>query len=325
MKAIVYQQYGPPEVLHVAEVEKPTPTAEDVLIRVRAVEATKTDCEFRSFKLPVKWTWLPLRLATGITKPRQPILGMYFAGEIETVGSAVTSYKPGDTIFGCTGFDRGAYAEYVCLPESATLVPMPHNMSFAEAAAIPLGALNALHYMRRANIQPGEQVLITGAGGSIGNYAVQIAKAFGAEVTGVDGPHKRAMVMKLGADHYIDYTKTDFLQMDQSYDVIFDMVTSTPYSKCLQRLNPNGRYLLGNPRFFKMLRSAITTRFTDKTVLFAFAGETEAELHALKEMIEAGQLVAPLDGVYTMTQAAEAHHRVETEQRVGVVVLQIGD
>ena len=190
MKAIVYTKYGSPDVLHMKEVEKPTPKDNEVLIKVHAAEATKGDCEMRSFNFPVKWFWLPLRIALGLIKPKRQILGGYFAGEVESVGKDVSKFKKGDQIFGSTKLQLGAYGEYLCLPDSHTLVSKPNNMSFEEAAAVPLGGLNALHFMRRANIQKGEKVLIIGAGGSIGFFAVQIAKSMGAEVTAVDSTIK---------------------------------------------------------------------------------------------------------------------------------------
>ena len=210
MRAIIYTEYGPPEVLQLQEVTKPTPKDNEILIKVMAAEATKGDCELRSFNFPVKWFWLALRLAWGVSKPKKQILGGYFAGEVEEVGKDVTKYKAGDQIFGSTGLHMGAYGEYVCLTESHTMVLKPNNTSFAEAAAVPLGGFNALHYMRRANIRSGEKVLIIGAGGSIGVYAVQIAKAKGAEVTAIDSSIKEEMLKEIGADYFIDYKKEDF-------------------------------------------------------------------------------------------------------------------
>ena len=207
MKAIIYTEYGPPEVLQLQEVAKPVPKDNEILIKVMAAEATKGDCELRCFNFPVKWFWLPLRLAWGAFKPRKPILGGYFAGEVESVGKEVTKLKAGDEIFGSTGLHMGAYGEYLCLTASHTLAQKPHNASFVEAAAVPLGGFNALHYMRKANIQQGEKVLIIGAGGSIGVYGVQIAKSIGAEVTAVDSGIKEEMLKQIGADHFIDYIK----------------------------------------------------------------------------------------------------------------------
>jgi len=324
MKAIVYTKYGAPDVLRIKEIEKPIPEDDEVLIRIHAAEATKADCELRSFNFAVKWFWLPLRVAIGVTKPKKQVLGGYFAGEVETVGKDVLKFKKGDQVFGATRLLFGAYGEYVCLPANYTIVPKPHNMSFEEAAAAPLGGLNALHFLRKANIRNGEKVLVNGAGGSIGTYAVQIAKAMGAEVTAVDSTIKEEMLRRIGADHFFDYNKEDFTKSGQTYDVIFNMVARSSYSKCVNSLNPKGRYLIGNPRISDMLRSVLTSKLTDKTAIFVFAGEKEEELLALKEMIEAGKIKSIVDKIYPPEQAAEAHRRVETEQRLGIVVISMG-
>ncbi|MGI9326326.1 MAG: NAD(P)-dependent alcohol dehydrogenase [Pseudomonadales bacterium] len=324
MKAITYSAYGPAEVLQLEEVEKPVPKNNELLIRVRAAEATKADCEMRSFNFSVKWFWLPLRIAHGLSKPRRQILGNYFSGEITSLGQDVTDFSVGDLVFGAAGLRLGAYGEYLTLPANSTLVVKPSTMSFAEAAAVPLGGLNALHFMRCANIQVGEKVLINGAGGSIGAHAVQIAKSMGADVTAVDSSIKEDLLRYIGTDHFIDYTKEAFLSSDRTYDVIFDMVPGSSYTACINALNPNGRYLCGNPRLSVMLRSMITTWFTDKTATFAFARETTEELCALKEMIEARKIVPIVDRVFPREQAADAHRRVETEQRRGAIVIEIG-
>jgi NADPH:quinone reductase-like Zn-dependent oxidoreductase len=292
---------------------------------VRAAEATKADVEMRSFRFAVKWFWLPLRIAFGITKPRRKILGGYFSGEIESLGKDVTQFSIGDQVFGAAALRLGAYGEYVALPESYAIVAKPGNMSFAEAAAVPLGGLNALHFMRLAEIQEGDAVLINGAGASIGLHAVQIAKSMGANVTAVDSAIKEEMLRRMGADHFIDYMKEDFAAMGRTYDVIFDMVAGSSYTDCIRILNPNGRYLSGNPRLSVMLRSILTTRFTDKSARFAFAAETKADLLTLKEMIEEGQIKPIVDKVYPMEKASDAHRRVETEQRTGAIVIAIGD
>jgi len=321
MRAIVYEKYGVPEVLQIKEIPKPEPGANEVLIKVHAVEATKADCELRSFRFAVKWFWLPLRIAMGLTRPKNQVLGGYFAGEIESVGKEVSRFKMGDQVFGSTQLRMGAYAEYLCLPDSYTIVPMPQNNSFEEVAAVPLGGLNALHFLRKANIRNGDKILINGAGGSIGTFGVQIARVMGAEVTAVDSTIKEEMLRRIGADHFIDYSTENFSKNGQSYDVIFDMVARSSYSACIKSLNPKGRYLKGNPRISDMLRSILTSWFTDKTAIFAFAGEKEEELLALKEMIEAGKIKPVVDKIYPIDQAAEAHRRVETEQRLGIVVI----
>lgn len=325
MKAVVYRKYGGPEVLQIQDIEIPKPKPNEVIIKVYAVEATKSDCEMRSFKYAVKWFWLPLRLALGIFKPRRHVLGGYFAGEVELVGKNVTKFNKGDQVFGCSGINMGCYAEYVALADTCTIVPKPSNMSFEEAAAVPLGGLNALHFLRKANIQKGDKVLINGAGGSIGTFAVMIAKSMGGKVTAVDSGIKETMLRNIGADHFIDYRQENFIKNDNKYDVIFDMVASSAYSGCIESIAPNGRYLMANPRVSDMLRSVVTSNYSDKSVSFAFAGETEEELLTLKEMIEQGSIAAIIDKTYSVDQVADAHRRVEAELRLGPVVLTFGN
>lgn len=325
MKAITYTNYGSPDVLRLDEVEKPVPKDDEVLIRVQAAEATKSDVEMRRFKFAVKWFWLPLRIAFGLRKPRRRILGGYFSGEIASRGRDVAQFSVGEQVFGAAGLRFGAYGEFVALPASHPIVDKPVNMSFAEAAAVPLGGFNALHFMRLARIEKGDKVLINGAGGSIGTHAIQIAKSMGAEITAVDSGIKEHMLRRLGADHFIDYDKERFTATDGAYDVIFDMVAGSAYVACIRTLRPGGRYLSCNPHLSVMLRSFFTTRFTNKTARFAFAGETKAALGTLKVMIEAGAIKSIVDKVYPMERVADAHHRVEAEQRLGAVVIAVGD
>lgn len=323
MKAVSYTRYGPPEVLSIRKVERPKPNSGEILVRVRAAEATKADCEMRSFQFSVKWFWIPLRIAFGVFRPRRQVLGGYFAGEVDEVGDGVSRFAPGEEIFGQTGFRFGAYGQYVALPEDSTITAKPSNMSFAEAAAVPLGGLNALHFMRRAKLRPGDRVLINGAGGSIGAHAVQIAKSMGAEVIAVDSGIKRDFLMGLGADEFFDYAVDDFAGDGRTYDVIFDMVAGSSFSRCMGALRPGGRYLAGNPRMSVMLRCLITSAFTDKMCTFAFARESMEELVTLREMIEAGSIRSIVDQVMPMEEASAAHTLVETEQRIGAVVLAI--
>jgi len=325
LKAITYAKYGPPDVLQVTNVEKPMPGDDEVLIRVRAAEATKSDCELRSFKFSVRWFWLPLRIAVGMIRPRRRVLGGYFAGEVSSIGKNVTQFAVGEQVFGTAGLRMGAYGEYVALPSTFTIAAKPSNMTFAEAAAVPLGGLNALHFMRLAKIATGEKVLINGAGGSIGAHAVQIAKDMEAEVTAVDKATKEQMLRRLGADHFIDYTQEDFARAGRTYDVVFDMVPRSSYGACIAALKPGGRYFSGNPRLSVMLRSALTSRFTDKNAGFAFAKETKKELQALKEMIEEGRIKSIVDRELPMHSAADAHRLVEAEERRGAIVILIGD
>jgi len=323
VKAIIHDRYGPPEVLGISDVPPPVPGDDEILVRVHAAEATKADCEFRSFKFAVSWFWLPLRLAAGVFRPRRKILGMYFSGEVVGLGAGVSRFAIGDEIFGATGLRLGAYGEYVAVPESNTLCAKPANMTFAEAAAVPLGGLNALHFLRLADIRPGESVLINGAGGSIGLHGVQIAEAMGAEVTAVDKPIKEELVRRMGAVRFIDYTSEDFAAADARYDVIFDMVPSSSFGDCMRALKPNGRYVTGNPRLSVMLRCLWTSRFTSRTASFTFAKESIEELEALKDMIEAGKVTSIVDEVLSMDRAPEAHRRVEDETRLGAIVLAI--
>jgi NADPH:quinone reductase-like Zn-dependent oxidoreductase len=321
MKAVVYKKYGSTDVLYVQEVEKPTPKDNEILIKVHAAEVTKADCEMRSFNFAVKWFWLPLRLALGILRPRKPILGGYLSGEVEAVGKEVSKFHPGDKIFGSTGFKFGAHGEYVCLPAKSSIASKPNNLTFEEAAAVPLGGLNALHFLNKANIKDGEKVLVIGAGGSIGTFGVQIAKAMGADVTAVDSTIKENMLRNLEVDHFLDYTKSDFRIDANSYDVILNMVAKSSYSKNIGALKTQGRYLMANPRISDMLRAVITSKFTDKKSIFAFAGEKVEELNILKEMIEANRIKPVIDKVYSYEQAAEAHLQVETEQRLGAIII----
>lgn len=323
MKAITYDRYGPPEVLRVADVPRPSPADNEMLIRVRATEVTKADCELRSFRFAVKWFWLPLRIAFGILRPRRPILGLYFAGTVVEPGTADNGIAAGDEVFGGGGLKMGAYGEYMAVPATATVVPKPNTMSFAEAAAVPLGGLNALHFLRLAELAPGESVLINGAGGSIGLHAVQIAKAMGAEVTAVDKPPKEALVRRMGADHFIDYTTSSFANDESRYDVIFDMVPTSAFDDCMKALKDDGRYVNGNPKLSTMLRCWWTNRFSNKAASCAFARETREELLELKAMIERGELGSIVDEVLPMEKITEAHHKVEKESRLGAIVISI--
>ena len=321
MKAICYDRYGAADVLQLQNVKTPEAGAGQVLIKVHAAEATKADCELRSFRYAVKWFWVPLRLAMGLWRPRRRILGGYFAGEVVAVGPGVTTFSVGDEVFGSTGLRFGAYAEYLALPASSAMAPKPRNMTFADAAAVPLGGLNALHFMRLAQIAPGEEVAVNGAGGSIGAHATQIARVLGAHVTGVDHGSKEAFVRRMGAEAFVDYSRTEFPAAGRQFDVIFDMVPRSNYGACIRALRPGGRYLSGNPRLSVMVRSVLTTRFTDKRAYFAFARETVEELRTLTNMIERGELMPIVDRIYPMEQAADAHRVVEAEQRLGAIVI----
>src|SRR5437899_8990263 len=233
MKAIVCTRYGPPEVLRLKEREKPTPKDNEVLVRVHAATVTKGDCELRSLNLPLTWQ-LFVRIGFGFRAPRKKVLGQELAGEIESVGAAVKLFRPGDQVFAFTGLRLGAYAEYNCIAETGLIATKPVNMTYEEAAAVPVGGLHALHLLRKANIQSGQTVLIIGAGGTVGTLAVQLAKSFGAEVTAVDSTGKLAMLGSIGADHVIDYTREDFTKNGETYNVIFDVIGKSSLSRCIK-------------------------------------------------------------------------------------------
>lgn len=324
MKAIVWPRYGAPEVMRLQEVDQPVPKDHEILVKIHAATVTAGDCEMRRFDLP-GWIWLFARLYMGIRKPRHKILGQEFSGVIEAVGKKVTQFQPGDAIFADTGMHLGAYAEYLCIAASHAIAPKPSNMTFEEAATIPTGGMNALHFLRTAKVQPGEKVLINGAGGSIGTYGVQIAKLWGAEVTVVDAGNKLEMLRDLGADHVIDYTREDFTQNGKSYDVIVDVVGSCSFAQGIKLLNPNGRLVLGNPRLGGMLRGVWTSVITDKTVLFALAEGTTNDYNLLREWIEAGQLKSLIDSSYKLEQMVEAHRYVEAGHKAGNVVIKISE
>ena len=323
MKAIVYTQYGPPDVLQLKEVAKPTPKDHEVLIRIYATTVTAADCELRSIKLPI-WLRLPLRIYLGLIRPRHKILGQELAGEIEAVGKDVTRLRQGDQVFAWTGLGLGAYAEYTCLPEKGMLAIKPATVTSEEAAAIPLGGLNAWHFLRRGQVHSGETVLINSAGGSIGTFAVQLAKYFGAEVTAVDSTGKLEMLRSLGADQVIDYTQADFTTNGETYDVIFDVVGKSSFPRSVRSLKHHGRYLLANPKLSQMVRGRWTSRRSSKQVIVGAASETTEDLLILTELIEAGKIHSVIDRRYPLEHIAEAHRYVDTGHKKGNVVITVG-
>ncbi len=322
MKAIVCTKYGPPEVLQLKEIDKPTPKDNEVLIKVYAFTVTKYDYWVRSSTAPTGFGLL-MRLASGVRKPKNPILGTELSGEIEAVGKDVKLIKEGDQVFVDTGMSAGAYVEYICLPEDGAVAIKPANMTYEEAAAIPYGGLTALFFLRRADIQTGQKVLIYGASGGVGNYAVQLAKHFGAEVTGVCSTTKLEMVKSLGADKVIDYTKEDFTKSGETYDVIFDTVGKSSVSGCRRSLKKNGFYLLttfGLPKLVQILWLKMTS---NKNVFMGTLKEKAEDLIFLRELVEAGKIKPIIDRTYPMEQIAEAHRYVEQGRVKGKVVITV--
>ena len=316
MKAIVYTKFGPPEVLHLQEMEKPAPKDNEVMIKIHATTVVKEDPDMRASPG-----------FNGFLKPRNPILGQELAGEIETIGKDVTRFKPGDRIFGFDMF--GAYAEYKCMPENGALAIKPVNLSYEEAASIPNGALTALAFLRdKANIQSGQTALIYGASGSVGIAAVQLAKYYGAEVTGVCSSANLEWVKSLGADHVIDYTKGNFTENGKTYNIIFDTVGKRSFSECKDSLTEVGNYLATVPTPAIMLQALWTAKRGGKKVKFLAAGlrsssEKATDLVFLTELIEVGKIKAAIDRCYPLEQIVEAHRYVEQGHKKGNVVITV--
>jgi len=329
MKAIVYQKYGSPDVLQLKEIEKPTPKDNEVLIRIYATVVSPEDTGARSSTYP-PFIWLFARTISGLTKPKNPILGMFLAGEIESVGEDVKLFKEGDQVFALTGTGFGAHAEYKCLPEEGTgaVAIKPANMTYEEAAATG-GAITALPFLRdKGNIQSGQKVLIYGASGSVGTNAVQVAKYYGSEVTGVCSTANLELVKSLGADKVIDYTKEDFTKSGQTYDIIFDTVGKSSFSRCKSSLKQRGIYLATVPRLAFLLQMLWTSKVGSKKAKMAFAAlrpssEITKDLILTKELIEAGKIKAVIDRRYPLEQIAEAHSYVEKGHKKGNVVITV--
>jgi NADPH:quinone reductase-like Zn-dependent oxidoreductase len=328
MKAIIWTRYGAPDVLELREVGKPTPKDNEVLISIHATTVTAGDCEMRSLKLPIYFS-LPLRIWLGFRKPKgTKIFGTEFAGEIEAAGKDVILFTEGDQVFGSAGLKLGANAEYICLSENAgeaegSLAIKPTNMTYEEAAAVPLGGREALHFLRQANIQRGQKILVIGAGGSIGTFAVQLARHYGAEVTAVDHTTKLDILHSIGADQVIDYTQADFTKNGVTYDVIFDVAGKLSLSRSKASLKKNGTYLLGNPGPSQYLQGLWMRMTSSQKVVLQPSSGTAEDLIFIKGLIEAGEIKTVIDRYYPLEQIAEAHRYVETGQKKGNVVITV--
>ncbi len=328
MKAIVYSKYGSPDVLQLTDIEKPLPKVNEILIRVHATSVNFGDMMARNYKAisPRQFNmpfliWLIAKISFGLNQPKITILGNEFAGEIEAVGSDVKRFLPGDQVFGYSGERMGAYAEYLCLPDNGILAIKPTNMTFEEVAGVPYGALMALSLLRRVNIQPGQKVLINGASGGIGSAAVQIARSLGAEVTGVCSTSKVEFVKSLGADKVIDYTKEDFTQNGETYDLIFDILGRSSFSRCKSSLKLKGIHLFASFKIKQLFQMLWTSRSGGKKVICALGPGNNDDLNSIKEMIEAGQIKPVVDRCYPLEQIAEAHRYIEQGHKKGNVVI----
>ena len=328
MKAIVYTEYGQPDVLQLRDVEKPTPKDNEILVRIRATPVKFRDLMARNISkvTPREFTmpfllWLPTRIMFGFSRPKRQILGNEFAGDVEAVGKAVTRFKAGDPVFGFRGPSFGAYAEYLCMPEEGLVAAKPANMTYEEAAAVPGGALTALSLLRKANLQQGQKVLINGASGGIGSRAVQLARYFGAEVTGVCGTPRLAFVKALGANKVVDYTREDFTQRGETYDLIFDVPGKASFARCKRALKPNGRLFYVSFKMKQLGQMLWTSLTGGKKVVCTLSSEKRADLDLIKGLVEAGQLKTIIDRCYPLEQAAQAHRYVENGQKTGTVVL----
>jgi NADPH:quinone reductase-like Zn-dependent oxidoreductase len=318
MKAMVCTTYGSPDVLQLKQVAKPTPKDKEVLIKVHAAVVGPSDCAFR------KGDPFIVKFIYGLVRPKFAILGVEFAGEIEAVGKDVTLFQKGDQVFGMSPNSFGAHAEYMCLPEDKSVIIKPANTTYVEAAGIVDGATTALTFLRDvAKLQRGQKILINGASGAVGAYAVQLAKYFGAEVTGVCSAANVALVQSLGADQVIDYTKEDFTNNGQAYDVIFDAVGKSSFSRCKGALTQTGMYLSTAPTLGIVLQMVRTSLFGSKKAKFATAGlmQNKDNLTFLKDLIEAGKIISVIDRCYPLEQTAEAHRYVEQGHKKGNVVI----
>jgi NADPH:quinone reductase-like Zn-dependent oxidoreductase len=330
MKAIILTQFGAPEMLQLQEAPRPTVGEPDVLVRVRAAPIGIGDTFARNFpaispgdfSMPAP-LWLFARFSFGLRHPRVRILGSEFAGDVEVVGSGVTTFKTGDAVFGYREMAMGANAEFVCISESGLLAHKPANLSYEEAASVPYGALTAMVLLRKADLQPGQRVLINGASGGIGSYAVQLAKLQGAHVTGVCATPRVGLVRALGADEVIDYTQEDFTANGQTYDLILDVRRKTTFARCKASLTPSGKLVMASFKTPELMQMLTTSRGHGRKVICALASYKQADMDELRALMEAGHLRAIIDRCYPLEQAAAAHRYFESGQRTGHVVLTV--
>lgn len=324
MKAVVWNAYGPPEVLSVKDVVKPIPKRDEVLIKIQAASVSAGDCEIRSMRFPLMFRVM-LRLYFGIRKPRETVLGQEISGEVVELGSDVTSFNIGDKVFATTGLKFGGYGEYICIKakrNDGVLLLMPSNMTYEEAACIPVGGLESRHFLSKSGLKKGEHVLINGAGGSIGTVGIQLAKYLGAEVTAVDSTEKLELLRQAGADHVLDYTK-DMIYANNTYDVIFDIVGKCSFYKGLKSLKSTGRYMIANPRASLILRAKLANLLGSKKVFTGTTIQKNNDLQYLKNLVEAGHIKAFIDKTIDMEEIVEAHRYVDAGLKKGNLIIKM--
>lgn len=320
MKAIVQTAYGDPNVLVVRDVPTPVPKHDEVLVRVHVTTVTSGDARLRAFRMPAAF-WLPARLILGVRRPRKNILGSEFAGEVVAIGKDVTRFRTGDRVFGLNVF--GAYAEYKCVPENAAIATIPASMTDEEAVSLPFGGLTALFFLRKANIQPGQRVLVNGASGAVGSFAVQLARHFGAEVTAVCSKANYALARSLGADHVVDYATTDFAATGLRYDVIFDTMDNISPARFRRASKSGGVMLAVAGGGIAFLRAALSRLGKGRRIIAGVSDESQAELHVLRGLFQAGALQSTIDSQYGLDAIAEAHARVDSGRKRGSVIVRV--
>ncbi len=322
MKAAVFYKYGPPEVLSIQDIPKPRPRANQVLIRNRVSTVTQGDCELRRFDIQPTW-WIFVRLMMGILKPRKNVLGQEFAGVVEEVGEKVSNYKVGDRIFAPADMNLGGYAQYRVLPEKAPIGIIPDKLGFEEAVTIPVGAVNAFHFLEKVVIRSGDKILINGAGGSIGTFGIQFAKNKGANVTASDFPNKLSMLLKNGADEVVDCTKLDFRSSDKKYDIIFDVAGKTPLSMLVKGLKNGGTLIDTNPSLSGILFSILTRPFISKRIITGLASYSDENLNQIAEFMADGKIKPVIDRKFKLEEIIEAHRYVEEGKKQGNLIVEI--
>ena len=323
MKAIVYTEYGEPEVLRIAEIEKPTPKDNEVLVKVYATSVSTGDVNLRNFVFVPKGLKLMARLMLGLNKPKKHVIGLEFAGEVVEIGKSVTRFKVGDKVFGLDGKQMGSYAQYKTVVEDVGITTMPANMSYEDVVGISNGALTAYTFLKKGNVGQGQKVLVNGASGSVGIAGVQIAKGFGAIVTGVCSTKNIELVKSFGADHVIDYTTTDFTQNGENYDLILDTVAKTPFMACENSLTPKGAYLAVAGGIKEMRQSLGNGRRGGKKVIAGTSSESQDNLIFIKGLVEAGKLKPVIDRCYPLEEIVEAHRYVDSGRKKGNVVISV--